>query len=808
MERSFLDYAMSVIISRALPDVRDGLKPVHRRILWDMETQGFRPDRPFVKCARVTGDTMAKYHPHGELGHLRRPGAHGPALLAAPPAHRLPRQLRLARLRRRRRALHRVPAVARWPCACSTGIDENTVDFIAELRRHHPGAGRAAGPLPEPAGQRQPGHRRGHGHQHPAPQPGRGHRRHRPPHRPPRRHPRRPDAVRQGPRLPHRRPHPRPGRDHGRLPHRVGARSRCGPRPRSRRPASAATASRSWSASCPTRCRRNAVARPHQGPRRQPATSTASPTPTTIRRPAWTPGWSSTLKRDANANVVLNNLFKLTQLQTSFPVNMVALVDGVPRTLNLVAGARGLHRATRSRSSPARSEFRLDQGPRAGPRRSRACCEALDIIDADHRPHPGQRRPGHGPRRPDGGAVLVQRGAGRTTSSTCASCSSPACPASDLEDELAGLRQTIAELEAILADEGRKREVIKEELAEVREAFATPRLAQLTHDTGEMSTEDLIDDKELVVVMTGAGYVKTVDADAFRAVRRGAKGVAGTRLREDDLVSHLVYTTAHAYLLFFSNRGKVYRLRAHEIPERERAAKGLPIVNLLPLAPDEHIQAIIDTREFGTERFLFFATKKGVGEEDGRSTSTTRRGATGSSPSTCATATSWCGSSSPTAPTTSSWSSRLGHDDPLREADVRAMGRAASGVRGMKLPRRRRGRRRSTWPATTTSILHGHRVGLRQAHAARPVQPPGPRRPGRASASSSPPARAASSRPSWSGSRTRSWSSPRAAPPCARPVRDISSQGRDATGVRVMNLEAGQVVAAVAPILATNGDDD
>ncbi len=199
-----------------------------------------------------------------------------------------------------------------------------------------------------------------------------------------------------------------------------------------------------------------------------------------------------------------------------------------------------------------------------------------------------------------------------------------------------------------------------------------------------MSTEDLIDDKELVVVMTGAGYVKTVDADAFRAVRRGAKGVAGTRLREDDLVSHLVYTTAHAYLLFFSNRGKVYRLRAHEIPERERAAKGLPIVNLLPLAPDEHIQAIIDTREFGTERFLFFATKKGVvkktafheydsSRRDGLIAINLRDG------------------------------DELvrvivtdGTDDifmvggsgmtiRFAEADVRAMGRAASGVRGMKL---------------------------------------------------------------------------------------------------------------------------
>ena len=182
----------------------------------------------------------------------------------------------------------------------------------------------------------------------------------------------------------------------------------------------------------------------------------------------------------------------------------------------------------------------------------------------------------------------------------------------DLEEELETLRGTINELQSILADEGRKREVIKEELADIKATFATPRRAMITHDTGDMSVEDLVDDKELVVVMTQAGYVKTIDADAFRTQGRGGRGVSGTRLRDQDLVSQVIHTTAHAYLLFFSNRGKVYRLRAHEIPERERTAKGMPIVNLLSLAAGETIQAIIDTREFGGERYLFFATRKGI----------------------------------------------------------------------------------------------------------------------------------------------------------------------------------------------------
>jgi DNA gyrase subunit A len=508
------------------------------------------------------------------------------------------------------------------------------------------------------------------------------------------------------------------------------------------------------------------------------------------------------LKRDANPNVVLNNLFKLTQLQTSFPVNMVALVDGVPRTLNLVDALVAYIRH-QVEVITRRSEFRLDKA------RKRAhvlegLLRALDMIDAiialirasDDRAmaRDGLMAAPFSFSEEQANYILDMRLVQLTRLSR-----------QELEDELAGLRQTIAELESILADEGRKLEVIKEELAEVRGAFATPRLAQLTHDTGEMSTEDLIDDKELVVVMTGAGYVKTVDADAFRAVRRGAKGVAGTRLREDDLVSHLVYTTAHAYLLFFSNRGKVYRLRAHEIPERERAAKGLPIVNLLPLAPNEHIQAIIDTREFGTERFLFFVTKKGVvkktafheydsSRRDGLIAINLRDG------------------------------DELvrvivtdGTDDifmvggsgmtiRFAESDVRAMGRAASGVRGMKL------RvddevvsvdvaRDETSILMVTESGYGKRTQLdrfnrqgRGGHGVRGIKLTA--RKGRVVSAFMVGLEDEVVVISSGGTTVRT------------PVRDISSQGRDATGVRVMNLEPGQVVAAVAPILATNGDDD
>ena len=177
---------------------------------------------------------------------------------------------------------------------------------------------------------------------------------------------------------------------------------------------------------------------------------------------------------------------------------------------------------------------------------------------------------------------------------------------------MAELRATIAELEAILGDEAvlMRRHQGRAERGQATE-FATPRRSKITYDPGDMDIEDLIDDEDLVVTMSAKGYVKTVASDAFRTQGRGGRGVAGAKLRDEDYITHIITTTAHAYLLFFSNLGRVYRLKAHEIPMKERTARGTAIVNLLPLQPDEHIQAIIDTRDYETNRYLFFATKKG-----------------------------------------------------------------------------------------------------------------------------------------------------------------------------------------------------
>jgi DNA gyrase subunit A len=373
----------------------------------------------------------------------------------------------------------------------------------------------------------------------------------------------------------------------------------------------------------------------------------------------------------------------------------------------------------------------------------------------------------------------------------------------DLQGEMDELRTSIADLEGILADDGRKKAVIKDELLEIKEQFATPRLAQLTHDAGELSVEDLVDDKELVVVMTQAGYVKTIDAGAFRVQGRGGRGVTGARLKEQDLVSQVIHTTAHAYLLFFSNRGKVYRLRAHEIPERERTAKGMPIVNLLNLAPGETIQAIIDTREFGAERYLFFATRQGTvkkttfaeydtSRRDGLIALNLRDGdelvkviETGGDDDIFMV-------------------SRKGMTIRFNEEDVRPMGRAAAGVRGMKL---RDGdevvsvdvARDDVSILIVTESGFGKRTQLERFNTQN--------RGGFGVIGMKLTARKGYVVAAFMiGLDDEIMAVSSSGVTIRMSVRDISSQGRDATGVRVMNLGDGQTVASVAPIIA-NGDE-
>ena len=602
MERSFLDYAMSVIMSRALPDVRDGLKPVHRRIIWDMDQQGFRPDRPFVKCARVTGDTMARYHPHGD-------GAIYDALV---------RMAQPFSLRHTLIDFHGNygspdfgPAASRYtearldPLAMQllADIDEDTVDLIPTYD------GTAVEPTVLPArfpnllvngsqgiavgmATSIPPHNLGevidatlHLLNNPKATPDelmkivKG-----------------PDFPTGGLIL---------GKDGIKSAYKTGKgsiklRARVEIEEGKRGQMQIVVTALPYQASCSSiaaRIQELVDGGDLDGIADVNDNSAGGKTNLII-----------TLKRDANANIVMNNLFNKTQLQSTFSVNMVALVNGVPRTLTLRDALNGYvdHQID---VTTRRSKYRLKKAQdRAHIIEGRI--KALNVIDeiialiraSEDAPAAKTALMGkkYGFSERQAIDILDMQLRQLTRLSRI-----------DLETEQADLIATIKELESILKSDAKLRGVIAGELKAVREAFATPRICEIGRDTGDIGVEDLVEDKELVVVMTSAQYVKAVSADAFRTQSRGGRGVSGAKMKADDIVRHVIFTTAHSYLLFFSNKGRVYRLRGMEIPERDRTARGIPIVNLLPLKQGETIQAVIDTRDFAVERFLFFATRQG-----------------------------------------------------------------------------------------------------------------------------------------------------------------------------------------------------
>ena len=791
MENSFLEYAMSVIMSRALPDVRDGLKPVHRRIIWDMEQQGFRPDRPFVKCARVSGDTMARYHPHGD-------SAIYDALvrLAQPFSVRHP----LIDFHGNYGSPDFGPAASRYtecrlhPLAMQllADIDEDTVDMVP----NYDGSTEQPSVLPARFPNLLVNGSQG-------------------------------IAVGMATNIPphnlgevidatvHLIDNPNATSDDlmefvkgpdfptgGSILGRAGIIDayRTGRGSVKMRATATIDEGKSgrmeivvtklpYQTSCSAIAARitelvdngdiEGIADINDG-------SSGGETSLVI-----------TLKRDANANVVLNNLFKLTQLQTSFSINMVALVDGVPRTLNLRDAIDGYVRH-QIEVITRRSNFRLEKAKR----REHILdgrIKALNVIDD---------------------IIALIRGSEDAQAAKAALMEKPyefseaqavdildmqlrqltRLSRIDIESELESIRESIKELESILADDKKLRGVIKDELSSVRDDFAADRVCAITYDEGEMSIEDLVEDKELVVVMTEAQYVKAVSASSFKTQGRGGRGVSGGKLKQDDIIRHVIFTTAHAHLLFFSNRGRVYRLRALDIPERERTAKGMPIVNLLPLQADEFIQAIIDTRDFAGERFLFFATRKGTVKK-------TAFDAYNSSRRDGLIAINLNDDDELVKVIETSGNddifmvAKSGMTIRFNEGDVRAMGRSAAGVRGMKLKTGDDAVVSCDVARDDTAILlmteagFGKRTQLdkfntqgRGGQGVRGIKLTGKK--GVVAAAFMVGIEDEIVAVSSGGVTIR------------MEVREISSQGRDATGVRIMNLDDGQTVASVAPIIA------
>ena len=603
MERSFLEYSMSVIVSRALPDVRDGLKPVHRRILYSMFAEGYRPDRPHVKCSKVVGNVMGNFHPHGDSAiydalvrmvqdfSMRHPLVDGHGNFGGTGPDEGPAAMRYTEARLDPLALELM-----------AGIDEETVDFTPNYSNEseEPTVLPARFPNLLVNGSQGiavgmatniPPHNLGevidatlHVLEHPEATPD--------------------DlmAFVKGPDF------PTGAQILGRQgildAYRTGRgsiklRAVC-------EIEETKSDTRIIVTEMPYQTSMEVVEQKIDEQVRsgtldgiaEVQNDSAGRQPRLVIR----------LKRDANANVVLNKLYKHTPLQTSFGVNTLALVDGVPRTLNL-AQVLGHYVAHQIEVVTRRSEFRLRKA-RARAHIVEGLLRAIDMLDAviatirasDDRPAAraslmadpfafSEEQATH----------ILDMTLGRLTR----------LGRSELEAEMAELRQTIADLEAILGDPVRLRGVIATEIGEIRTKFANERRSVITHDPGELGMEDLIDDEEIMVTMTAAGYVKSVSAAAFRTQGRGGRGVQGARLKEEDLVTSVVHTTSHSYLLLFSNRGKVYRLRGHEIPAKERTAKGTALVNLLPLENDERVQAIVTTRDFPVDQYLIFATAQG-----------------------------------------------------------------------------------------------------------------------------------------------------------------------------------------------------
>ena len=585
MEQAFIDYAMSVIVSRALPDVRDGLKPVQRRIIWSMSESNIGPTTPHRKCAIYDalvrlGQNFSMRHPlidpQGNFGTIDDP----------PGASRYT-ECRLSQLSMR----------------LLEGIGENTVDFEENY------SGEMEEPSVLPA--RYP-NLLVNGSQGIAV----GMATNIPPHNLAEVVDaclyglENPDATAEeflqivkGPDFP-------PG---GFLVGTAGIKDAL----------VSGRGSVKIRAACDVReIRKGRTAIVVTELPYQVSTERVISKIKTLVDSKKITGIADVrdesdsrkgmsliieLKRDAIPQVVLNQLYKNTPLQDSFGYNMVSLVDGVPLTLG-IAEMIGHYLDHQMEVIERRTQYRLDQAERKA-HVLEGLVVAVDNIDE---------------------VIQIIRASENTAAAsqalqdrfelseiqTKAILDMPlrrltALAVDELRAELAELRELIAELQAILADPARRRAIIKEDLEEIRDKFAEPRRSRIVPDEGDLSLEDLIADDELIVTVSQSGYVKSVVATTYKTQGRGGRGIRAAEVGEDDVIAHLLHTTAHAYLLFFTNTGRVHRIRAHQIPRQARTSKGVLAQSVLPLEPEERIEAVIDTRDYETNRYLVMVTKQG-----------------------------------------------------------------------------------------------------------------------------------------------------------------------------------------------------
>ncbi|SFI51913.1 MULTISPECIES: DNA gyrase subunit A [Microbacterium] len=607
MQRSYLDYAMSVIVGRALPDVRDGLKPVHRRVIYGMYDGGYRPDKAYSKCARVVGEVMGQYHPHGDSAiydalvrlvqpwSLRYPLADGQGNFGSPGnmGAAAPRytETKMAQL-----ALEMV-----------RDIDEETVDFEDNYD------GRTQEPTVLPA--RFPnllvngsvGIAVGMATNIPP-------------------HNLRevadgalwslenPDAPREE--LLEQLMQRIPGPDFPTGAQILGTRG-------------IRDAQRTGRGSITMR----AVVNVEEIQGRTCLVVTELPYQVNpdnvaakirdLARDGKLSGIADirdetsdrtgqrlviVLKRDAVAKVVLNNLYKHTQLQENFGANMLAIVDGVPRTLPL-DGFVTLWIDHQVEVIVRRTQYRLREAEKRMHilRGYLKALDALDEVIALIRRSPTVDEAREGLK-----ALLEIDDAQADAILSMQLRRLAALERQKIVDEATALELKITDYNAILASPLRQRTIIRDELTEIVDRFGDERRTHILHGfDGDMSMEDLIPEEEMVITVTRDGYIKRTRSDNYRSQHRGGKGVKGAQLRADDVVEHFFVTTTHHWLLFFTTKGRVYRSKGYEVPEAGRDAKGQHVANLLALQPGEEIAQILALRDYSAAQYLVLATRDG-----------------------------------------------------------------------------------------------------------------------------------------------------------------------------------------------------
>jgi DNA gyrase subunit A len=608
MQRSYLDYAMSVIVGRALPDVRDGLKPVHRRVIYAMYDGGYRPDRSFSKCSRVVGDVMGNYHPHGDTaiydtlvrlgqwwsmryrlvqgqgnfgsrGDDKQAAARYTECKMAPLAMEMVRDIDEDTVdftpNYDNKGTEPVVLPARFPNLLVNGSGGIAVGMATNIPPHnlrevaagvqwyldHPDAGshellaallqRVTGP-DFPTG----GLIVGTSGIEQAYRTGRG-----------------PITMRAVVSVEEN----KQGRTClviSELPYQVN------PDALVRKIAELADTGRV----------------PGIADLRDDSSSRTGMRIIVV------------LKRDAVASVVRNNLYKHTQLQETFGANMVALVDGVPRTLPLDAFVR--HWVTHQLEVVRRrTEFRL----RKKRERLHIVSGLLKAIDAIDEVIALIRRSQDVDAARDGLIELLDIDEVQATAILDMQLRRlTALSREELQIERDRLVAEIADLEDVLRSDDRKRSIIRDELAEIVDKYGDERRARIVPAEGDLTAEDLIPEEPVVVTITRGGYAKRTKADLYRSQRRGGKGVRGAQLREDDVVEQFFVTTTHHWILFFTNRGRVYRAKAYELPELARDAKGQHVANLLAFQPDEKIAKVLALRDYEQAPYLVLATKRGL----------------------------------------------------------------------------------------------------------------------------------------------------------------------------------------------------